>query len=378
MNLELTDDQEFFRETTRRFIESGVPMATVRQWHDLQQGYDRDWWRSAAELGWTAMFAPSAAGGGSLSGQPLADAAIIAEEMGRSLTPGPYLPANVVVAALSGTDGDQHAGALAEIVAGHAVAAWALGEPGSRWAPDEIETTVEVRGGDLVVNGTKAYVEGARESDYLLVVGRSGEGLTQVLVPAGTHGLTVDPLDSLDLGRRFGQVELDRVRVPRSALVGQPGLAGDDVEHQLRIALVLQGAETVGILDRTFQTTLEYMNERFAFGRPISSYQALKHRIADLLLMLETAKGCVDAATAACDAGATDAGTEARVVKTYVGGKSMHVIQECMQFHGGISMTWEHDIHLYLRRATVNRAVLGTPEQHLEAMASLLGIPGPA
>jgi alkylation response protein AidB-like acyl-CoA dehydrogenase len=116
------------------------------------------------------------------------------------------------------------------------------------------------------------------------------------------------------------------------------------------------------------------MNDRYAFGRPISSYQALKHRVADLLLVLESAKGAVDAAARAFDDGADDAAVQASVAKAYVGDRSMHLLQECMQFHGGISVTWEHDLHLYLRRATVNRAIFGTPEQHRERICSFLGV----
>jgi alkylation response protein AidB-like acyl-CoA dehydrogenase len=152
------------------------------------------------------------------------------------------------------------------------------------------------------------------------------------------------------------------------------GDAAADVEHQFQTALLLQCAETVGGLDRVLEFTLEYMHDRFAFGRPISSYQALKHRVADLLLVLESAKGCVDAAVRACDDQSDDAAVQASVAKVYVGQNAMHLVQECMQFHGGLPVTWEHDIHLYLRRATLNRAVFGSPEQHRERICSLLGV----
>jgi alkylation response protein AidB-like acyl-CoA dehydrogenase len=141
----------------------------------------------------------------------------------------------------------------------------------------------------------------------------------------------------------------------------------------LQIALALQCADIVGGLGRVFDFTLEYMNDRYAFGRPISSYQALKHRVADVLLMLETARACCDAAVAAFDGGGADAATEASVAKAYVADAAMHIIQECMQFHGGISVTWEHDLHLYLRRASVSRALFGTPEFHRNRICTLLG-----
>jgi alkylation response protein AidB-like acyl-CoA dehydrogenase len=373
VNLELSEDQAFFRETTQRFLQTEVPISLVRQLHGDDRGYDPAWWRQAAELGWTALLVDEGAGGGSLSGRPLADAAIVAEELGRALGPGPFLPVNVVAAALSSSGGAEHATTLGSLVNGDAIASWALGEPGSRWEAAGIGTTVEVSGDEIVVTGVKRYVEAASTADHLLVVARTDGGLTQVLVPAHAAGVTTQSATSLDLGRRFGEVRLDGVRLPLGAVVGEVGEAADDVERLLEVALVLQCAETVGSLDRVFGFTLEYMSDRYAFGRPISSYQALKHRVADLLLQLETAKACVDAAAAAVDEGSDQAPIEVSVAKAYIGEISLHLLQECMQFHGGISVTWEHDIHLHLRRATVNRAVFGTPEQHRERICSLLG-----
>ncbi len=375
MNLELTEDQELLRETTARFLEREAAVSAVRERHRSGEALDRNWWRAAAELGWTAMLASEADGGGSVSGKPLADAAVLAEEMGRMVSPGPFLPVNVVAYALS-TSGsaEQREHVLGPILTGDGIATWAFGERGNRWDVREHATTAVLEGDEVVLEGTKAYVEAAAEADHVLLTARAGSGVTQVLVPVDAPGVTVVPARSLDLGREFGDVQLDNVRLPRGAVVGEPGAAAGDVERQLQVALALQCAETVGVLDRVFEFTLVYMNDRYAFGRPISSYQALKHRVADLLLVLESAKGSVDAAVRAFDNGADDAAIQASVAKAYVGDRAMHLIQECMQFHGGISVTWEHDLHLYLRRATVNRAVFGTPEQHRERICSLLEV----
>jgi alkylation response protein AidB-like acyl-CoA dehydrogenase len=372
--LELTDDQEFFRDTTRRFIEAEAPISVVRAVADTPAGFDAAWWRQSADLGWTAMFATEAAGGGSLSGWPLSDAAIVAAERGRMVSPGPFLPVNVVADALAAADDDAHAERLAGLVAGDEVAAWALAESGPCWDARELSTTITLDGDSVVVSGRKRFVEAADVAAHVLVVGRTGDGLTQALVPTDAPGVEVVAARSLDLTKRFGDVQLTDVRLPRAALVGEPGAAAAAVERQLRIALVLQAAETIGGLDRVFELTLEYMHDRFAFGRPIASFQALKHRVADLLLQLETAKACVDAAAAAFDDYADDAGLEASVATAYVGDVSLHLVQECIQFHGGISVTWEHDLHLYLRRATVNRETFGTPDQHRERICALLGI----
>jgi alkylation response protein AidB-like acyl-CoA dehydrogenase len=377
--LDLSDDQEFFRETTRRFIDAQAPIAAVRGVADTDAGFDPTWWRQAAELGWTAMFATEAAGGGSLSGRPLSDAAIVAAEMGRMVSPGPFLPVNVVVAALAAADDGAHAERLAALVAGDEVATWAVAESATNWDGRTPATTVTIDGDDVVLSGRKRHVEAAGAASHVLVVGRTDDGVTQVLVPTDAAGVTVVPARSLDLTKRYGDVVLDDVRLPRAVVVGEVGAAGAAVERQLQIATTLQGAETAGALDRVFEFTLEYMHDRFAFGRPIASFQALKHRVADLLLHLETAKACVDAAATAFDDGdggddGDDAAVEASVAKAYVGDVSLHIVQECMQFHGGISVTWEHDLHLYLRRVTVNRETFGTPDQHRERICTLLGI----
>jgi alkylation response protein AidB-like acyl-CoA dehydrogenase len=372
MRLDLTEDQQFFRETTNRFIASTSPREVVREFHHTPDGFDRGRWRQAAELGWATMLVHENHGGGSVSGEPLADAVIVAEEMGAQLTPGPFLPANVVASALA--EAGTHEASLHRVMNGEGIAAWALAEPGDTWRLDAMTTTATADGEEVVLDGTKAYVEAAAAADLLLVTARTEGGVTQVLVPADCEGVSVRPSQSIDLGRRFGTVHLADVRLPKAAVVGRIGGAAPQVERQLQIALALQCADIVGGLGRVFDFTLEYMNDRYAFGRPIASYQALKHRVADLLLMLESARACCDAAVAAFDGGGADVATEASVAKAYVADAAMHIIQECMQFHGGISVTWEHDLHLYLRRASVSRALFGTPEFHRDRICTLLGI----
>ena len=159
-------------------------------------------------------------------------------------------------------------------------------------------------------------------------------------------------------------------------MLGDVGEAEPDVERQLQIALVIQCAETVGATDRVFETTLEYMFDRFSFGRPLASYQALKHRFADAKLWLETCHATAAGAARAVQAGSDDAGELVSAAKSYIGDKAGQIIQECVQMHGGMGVTWEHDIHLYLRRVTQNRALYGTPDQHRERIAVLLGMDG--
>jgi alkylation response protein AidB-like acyl-CoA dehydrogenase len=381
MHVELTEDQEFFRDTTRKFLEAEMPLTAVRELRETPDGFDRGWWAQAAELGWTSMLVPEDQGGGSLSGRPVRDAVIVAEEMGRLVAPGPFLPVNVVAAGLA-LDGsaEQQAAVLPGLLTGEHVATWAFAEPGGAWDAAGVQLRAEADGADVVLDGTKAYVEAAAVADWFLVSARTGDGLTQVLVPAGTPGVTLTPGRSLDLVRRYGELRFDGARLPASAVVGELGGAGAAIERQLEVALALQCAETVGITDRMYEQTLEYAQDRYAFGRPIASFQALKHRIADMLVWLECSKATTDDAVRGVDAAASgtgDAGEAARLVsvaKSYVGDHAVTIVHDCVQLNGGIGLTWEHDIHLYLRRALLNRAVYGTPEQHRERLCALLNV----
>jgi alkylation response protein AidB-like acyl-CoA dehydrogenase len=363
VELELSEDQEFFLETTRKFLVAESPVPAVRALEHEPDGFDREWWRRGAELGWTSMLVPEADGGGCLSEHGLLDLVLVAEEMGRLVSPGPLVPVNVVAAALarSGTAA-KRADVLPGLLSGEAVAAWCGTTP----------VEAEVTDDGIVLTGVVPAVEAGAQAQHLLVAARTGAGLTQVLVPAGTPGLTATPLGGLDLVRRFAEVRLDAVALPSTAVVGAIGEAAEDLERQLQIACVLQCAETVGVMSRVFEMTVEYLGDRYSFGRPLSSYQALKHRVADDKMWLEA---CLATATAAARGVATEEANAAELVsvaKRWIGPQATELIQDCVQLHGGIGVTWEHDLHLYLRRATVNRVTYGTPEWHAERLATQL------
>jgi alkylation response protein AidB-like acyl-CoA dehydrogenase len=365
MNLDLTDEQEFFRDTTRKFLEAEVPLDIVRSLYDSPAGFDRGWWRQAAELGWTALFVPEEFGGGTLSGGAVADAVIVAEEMGRLVSPGPFGPVSLVASAVArdGTD-EQRAEILPALASGRSIATWALAEPGGRWEPERLDCTADFDGTDIVVSGTKAYVEAAAASEHVLVTARHHGGLTQLLVPTGARGVAVTPGRSVDITRRFGRITFDRVRLPRTAIVGEAGLAGPAVEQQVGLALALQCAELVGVASRTLEFTVEYGEDRYAFGRPVVSFQALKHRIADMTVWMEGAKAVSDELAVGLDTAIPGVSLLARTAKAYVGEHCPDIVDDCVQISGGIGVTWEHDIHLYNRRAVVDRALYGTPEEH--------------
>jgi alkylation response protein AidB-like acyl-CoA dehydrogenase len=232
----------------------------------------------------------------------------------------------------------------------------------------------EKSGNGFVLNGTAGFVQDAHNADLLLVTAADGAGVSQFLIPAKTAGVTISRLDALDLGRRLADVRFDGVQVDADALVGEAGGAADLVERQLQIALVLQSAETVGVADRTLEFTLDWVKQRVAFGRVIGSFQGLKHRLADHVTQLEGAKAATAYAAQAVQAGAPDAAIAASAAKAQAGKFGTEIIRDCLQMHGGIGMTYDHDIHFYLRRAVSNEALFGSPAAHYERLCRLAGL----
>ena len=373
MRFDLSDDQEFFRETARRFIEAEVPISVVREWHELADGCPPSWWQAAAELGWTSLMVPESLGGGSISGRPIVDLTIVADEMGRGVTPGPFMPTNVVADTLGRSGSPDQQALLEAVMAGEVVLAWAFCEPGGDWTADHVAAEAVPANSGYVLAGTKTAVEAGAQAHHLLVTAQSPDGLAQFLVPSDAEGLTVTPHESLDLGRRFAEVRLDGVAVGPDALVGAPGAAAEaDVERQRQVMVVLQCADNAGSAARVLEFTVEYAFDRYSFGRPLASYQALKHRFADMKMWSEASQAVVDGAA---DALADGTGEErmVSVAKSYVGDHSVELMQDCVQMHGGIGVTYEHDLHLYLRRATVNRGLFGTPGDHRVCLSKMMG-----
>ena len=369
MLLALSSDQAFFRETTGRFLADRAPVAAVRRLRDDPKGYADDFWRRGAELGWTSLLVSEANGGGSISGDGLVDLTLIAHEFGLRAAPGPLLPTNVVAATLSDVGGPGHTDVLDGLLSGSTVATWCHGEPPPDDHLGEIALDMRRDGSDLVLRGVKRPVEAGGSASHLLVTGRTGDGLTQVLVPADAPGVRVRPLQTVDVTRRYSTITFDDVRVPVGQVVGEIGGADEQVAHQLRRALVISNAEAVGAMQTAFDMTVEWAFDRYSFGRALASYQALKHRFADMKTWLEASHAISDTAAAAVSAGASDADELCSAAKAYIGEYGAELIQDCVQIHGGIGVTFEHDLHLYLRRHTVDRSTYGTPAEHRRRLA---------
>jgi alkylation response protein AidB-like acyl-CoA dehydrogenase len=370
MLLDLSHDQEFFRETTARFLANHAAPEELRRRRRDPAGFDRDYWRRGAELGWVSLLVEESHGGGSISGRGVEDAALIAYEFGHAAAPGPFVPANLVASALS--ESGSHLDLLADVVAGEAFAAWCFSEATPDDAIDGLLMEIRQTGGDLVINGVKRPVESAGEADHLLATGRTDGGLSQVLVPADAKGVTIHPMSTVDLTRRFSVVHFDDVRVPAGAAVGPLGRARAQADRQLQLALVMLAAESVGAMQAGFDMTVQWAFDRYSFGRPLASYQELKHRFADMKSWLEGGHAISDAAARALQDGASEAQELVSAAKAFTSRYGVELLHDCVQIHGGIGVTFEHNLHLFLRRAVLDASLLGTPAQHFRRITDVL------
>ena len=375
MEITLSDDQQFFRETTVRFLATECPLTVVRDLAASDRGYDSDYWRAGAELGWTSLLVPEEHGGGTISGAGTVDLTLVADAFGAGVAPGPLLPVNVVAGALAAEAGagqlDRWLGGLLN---GSLDAAWVGAEHalGASASPDAPRVVGAASGDGLVLSGASAPVEGADPSGLLLVTARREDGrLVQALVDGSSPGVSVVPLRGVDLVRRFARVELTEVAVDAGAVLGDPADAAAAVERQLQHALVIQAAEMVGAAGRAFDLTVEWAFDRYSFGRPLASYQALKHRFADMKTWLEASHGLATTLARDVQAGAAGAPETASVTKAYLGHFLTELAQDCVQMHGGIGLTADHDLHLFLRRLTADRMTMGTPEEHRQRIGRL-------
>lgn len=354
-----------FASTTQAFLQKEVSLGRVRELHAAGVSFDPAWWRRAAELGWTGLLVPEDLGGGSVSGDGVADLAMVAEQLGKTVAPGPLYPVSTVLAALVECgEPASHADVIESLVSGGTVASWAVYEPGRGWAPHESSVTATPTDSGYRVDGVKDRVEAGAQSGLLLVVAQADDGMRQFLVPTDTTGVRIEPQQSIDLVKQYARVHFDGVHVEHGAAVGSAAETAGLIDRQSQIAQVLQCAEVVGILQTVFDFTVQWAFDRHTFGRPLASYQALKHRFADMKMWLEACRATTAAAVAAVGARSADAGLSASIAKSYVGEMAPEIVQGCVQMHGGIGVTWEHDLHLYLRRVALYRSMFGTPEEH--------------
>jgi alkylation response protein AidB-like acyl-CoA dehydrogenase len=288
---------------------------------------------------------------------------MVAELAGKTVAPGPLHPVSTVLAGLVEAP-ENHQGTIESLISGELVASWAVYEPGKPWAPLIPGVTATPTATGFRLDGVKDRVEAGAESAVLLVVADCEGSPRQFIVPTDASGARVESQRSVDLVKSYARVHFDGVEVDSSAAVGTTEQTPELISRQSQIAQILQCAEVVGILDAVLKFTIQWGFDRHSFGRPLGSYQALKHKYADLKIWFEACKAATNAAVAAVADRSPDAEMAVSVAKSYVGEYAPGMLQDCVQLHGGIGVTWEHDLHLYLRRVLLDRSMFGTPEDH--------------
>ena len=365
MDFAFTEEQEELRESARGFLAEFSGSEQVRHAAESELGYDPELWKQlGAELGWTSVVIPEEYGGLGLS---YVELVALLEVMGSNLLCSPFfasicLGGNALLVGGSEEQKQEHLPGIAE---GATRATLASTETGGRWDAAGIEAIARRDGGDFVLNGVKKFVVDGHCADLLIVAARSegssGEaGVSLFVVPGEAPGVERRALPTMDQTRRQAEITLRDVRIPANALMGEEGAGWAPLKKTLELAAVALSAEQVGGAQRCLDMAVEYAKEREQFGRPIGSFQAVKHRCADMLVDVEGMRSAVYHAAWALGAGDSEAPVAAATAKVWCSDAAVRVAESSLQVHGGIGFTWESDVHLYLKRAQLD-SLLGGP-----------------
>jgi alkylation response protein AidB-like acyl-CoA dehydrogenase len=371
MILGVTPEQEELRDSVRRFLADRAPISAVRELMDTTDGLDAAVWQQAGEqLGLQGIAIPEEYGGAGFS---FAEQAIVLEELGAALYSGPYLASAVLAAnaLLASSDETARTEYLPRIASGELIATLAFTEEDGSWDPDAIRMSASAAGDGWRLDGRKSFVLDGHTAGLILVVARTGEELSLFAVPADASGLTRTALPTLDQTRKLAR--LDFASAP-ARLIGTAGDGSAVLSRVLDIAAIAQAAEQLGGAQRALDMAVEYLKVRHQFGRPIGSFQGLKHRCADLLLEVESLRSAVQYAAATVAENSAEIPMVAALVKAYASDVYFHVAAENIQMHGGIGFTWEHDAHLYFKRAKASELFLGDASYHREHLATRIGL----
>jgi alkylation response protein AidB-like acyl-CoA dehydrogenase len=371
MILGVSAEQEELRASVRRFLADRAPISAVRELMETADGLDAAVWRQAGEqLGLQGIAIPEEYGG---SGFSFAEQAVVLEELGAALFGGPYLASAVLAATalLASPDEDARKAYLPGIASGEVIATVAFTEEDGSWDPAAIRLAATADGPGWRLDGRKSFVLDGHSAGLILVLARTGEELSLFAVPADAGGLTRTSLPTLDQTRKLAR--LDFASVP-ARLIGSAGGGGAVLSRVLDIAAIAQAAEQLGGAQRALDMAVGYAKVRHQFGRPIGSFQAIKHRCADLLLEVESLRSAVQYAAAAVAENSSEVPMVASLVKAYASDVYFHVAAENIQIHGGIGFTWEHDAHLYFKRAKASELFLGDASYHREHLATRIGL----
>jgi alkylation response protein AidB-like acyl-CoA dehydrogenase len=364
MDFAFTPDQTLLKNSARAFLDEHCKPATVRLLWDDPRGESEAMWKEMAQLGWLGLALPEEHGG---SGLGMVESAILLEELGRAAYPGPYWPTMLVAGAVAeaGSDAQQQRW-LPAIASGGARAALTLLDADLDWNPESTATRAAKVGTGWQLTGVKRYVAWSHVASVLLVPARTPEGLSLFLVDPSAAGISASPVMNMDPGTRVAHLTLERVPVRAEDVLGAPGSATPRLARLLRRGGAGAAAEMLGAARRCLDMAVGYAKVREQFGQPIGSFQAIRHKCAEMLLETENTHSAVYYAAWALDAGAEDAESAASIAKAYAGDASRKVCGEAIQVHGGIGFTWEYDLHMYFKRAKALEAQYGDAEYHRE------------
>ena len=371
MNFAFSEEQEELRRFVRQFLEDKSPESAVREQMDTEKGYDDAVWNQMAEqLGLQGLIIPEEYGG---SGFSYIELIVVLEEMGRALLCAPFFSSVVLAGNALIHSGDEEAktALLPGIAAGETVAALAFTEENGRWDESGITTEATADGDGWRITGTKMFVIDGHTADVVLVAARTAGGVSLFWCPSDAEGLTRTALSTMDQTRKQARLDFDNTPV---TLVGVEGGGWAVLERVLDLAAVALAAEQVGGAQMCLDMSVQYAKDRVQFGRPIGSFQAIKHKCADMLLEVESAKSAAYYAGWCASELNDELPSVASLAKAYCSEAYFHASAENIQIHGGIGFTWEHPAHLYFKRAKSSELLFGDPTYHRELLAQRIGI----
>ncbi|HEY5680791.1 MAG TPA: acyl-CoA dehydrogenase family protein [Pseudomonadales bacterium] len=376
MSFSFTDEQEQFREATRRFLQDKSPTTEVRRLMETSEGFDEAVWKQlSGELALPGIHIPEQYGG---AGFGPVELGIIMEELGRSLLCAPYFGSSVLAATaiLEAATEDWKCELLPALAAGEQLGALAVTETGGRWDSDGIATVARDSGAGFSLTGTKSFVVDGLTAGFLIVAARTpdtgGEaGVGLYLVRPDDAGVTRTPLETMDATRKLARIDL--LDAPARPL-GEPGADWPALQRTLDLAAVALANESVGGAQVMLDSSVEYSKIRMQFGRAIGSFQAIKHRCADMLVEVELAKSAAYYAAQAAASGDPELPALACLAKAAASDAFVSTAASCIQIHGGIGFTWDHDTHLWFKRAKSSEVFLGTPDHHRELYLQRTGV----
>jgi alkylation response protein AidB-like acyl-CoA dehydrogenase len=367
----LDDDQIMLQQVLRQFFEARVPDSAVRAQLDDPAGFDRALWKQLAdELGLPGLGIPEEYGGGGFS---FLELGLALEEMGRALVPSPFLGSCVMAAQLllALDDDDARRRLLPGIADGTTIAAVALAEQSGSWQAADVRTAATRDGDRWHLDGVKAFVLDGAVADLLLVVAQTPDGVGVFEVDASATGVTRTPVTTMDLTRKLASVAL--ASAP-ARLIGSVAAAEPALAVMLDLTGIALAADALGGTARVLDMAVAYAKTREQFGRPIGSFQAIKHKCASMLVDLESSRSAVYYALWAAATDQPDRPLVAPLVKAHCVDTYLAAAGENIQIHGGIGFTWEHSAHLFLKRAKSSQALLGDSDLHRRLLADRIGI----